>query len=245
MTSQRRMVSASSSRFWGKLAPMALRCVPGESQRPSTTGFGGGGGGDDDVVVADGLFGGCDGGDGNAEFRGHVCGEFFAALLVAAEDVDAFDFANVGDGFELGAGLQAGADDAEGFGIFAREQAGGVAAGGSGAHLADVVGFDLGEEFAGFDAEKEDQETQAAFGAGVDFQAHVAADGIGGGHVMKIAFAGEMQAGARVEESGAIGEAVERIFDGFQGERHGEDGFHIGFGKEEGHWVMPPRGGAD
>src|ERR1700678_532299 len=41
-----------------------------------------------------------------------------------------------------------------------------------------------------------------------------------------------------MKESGAVGEALEGIFDGFERERHGENRFHFGFGKQQGHGVV-------
>ena len=41
-----------------------------------------------------------------------------------------------------------------------------------------------------------------------------------------------------MKESGAVGEALEGIFDGFERERHGENRFHFGFGKQQGHGAV-------
>src|SRR3984957_11877946 len=195
----------------------------------------GGGGGDDDVRIADGLFRRRHGGDRNFERGGHFGREGFTFLLVAAEGANGFDFSGAGDGFKLGARLQASTDNANALGVGAGEEFRGDAAGGAGAHLADVVGFDLGHQVTGLDAEKQDEEAQAVFGAGVDFQAHIAAGRVAGRHIVKVALAWDVQAGARMEDSRAVGEAFEGVFDGFEGERHGEDGFHIGFRKEKCH----------
>ena len=89
-------------------------------------------------------------------------------MRIAAEGANAFDFSGVGDGFQLSARLQASADNADGFGVGAGEEFGGDAAGGAGAHLANIVGFDLGHQIAGLDAEQQNQEAQAVFGAGVN-----------------------------------------------------------------------------
>jgi len=89
--------------------------------------------------------------------------------------------------------LQARADDANFFSVRSRQQPSGDSARRAGANLPQVVCFDQGQQLAGFHVEQRHQKPQALTRAGVNLHAHVAAGGVGRGHVMKIALPRNVQ----------------------------------------------------
>src|ERR1700760_1255462 len=83
----------------------------------------GGGGRANDIGGFDGGFRGF--GDVDGVSGGEAVSEGLGVAGVAAPKVDRMDFADEGNGFYVSFGLFASAQDGEGLGVFAGEQAGG------------------------------------------------------------------------------------------------------------------------
>ena len=110
--------------------------------------------GDDDICIRNAFFAAVHGGYLYAESFAHSCCESLPALRIAAEDTRALDGADIADRFKLGASLIAGAYDADCSGVLARHVLCCYAAGGAGADLPKVAGFQQGKQFAGLGAEE-------------------------------------------------------------------------------------------
>ena len=169
--------AASSSRFCGQFAPMALMCMPGVSHAPSSTTFVA----EVAVIMMSAPFTASSpeftGSTVNADSLAHFAAKLFAALGIASEGANALEAPHGGDGFELRSRLVSGADDACGPRICIGEIFCRDAAGRAGAKLAQRIGLDQRRHFARRRPEKRHDETRDASHHRIKFHADISPNG--------------------------------------------------------------------
>ena len=124
---------------------------------------------DDDVLLRGRLDGRMDGDDLGAAVFAHLAGELVPAFGVAGIDLGPLDAADGGHRLELRAGLFAGAEQAHGLRVGAGHVFGGNSARGPRAQLAEVIGLDERDQFAGLDLRQPDVKLGLRAGRRVDF----------------------------------------------------------------------------
>ncbi len=190
------------------------------------------GDGDDDIGGGDSLLG--SGGVG-----AYFVGEGLGVVGVAGPDADIRELADVGEGGEVGAGLNSAAEDGEDAGLRSSEQVGCYGGDGSGAHFGDEASVHGGEGFAGGGAEELNDGVVGVFMesgvAGVESDElcahHVSVDGGHGCEPARVGGDGEDHANGL--DGAAGGEVCERGADGGDEVAVGEDGADLVFVKEQ------------
>src|SRR5215218_1561086 len=191
------------------------------------------GGGRDDDVLSGRLVGRMGSLHLHAEPLAHLLCERLARLLAAAVDDDAGEVPEGGYRLELALCLPAGPVEAQSGRVLAGEVLRGYAARGAGAHLAEPVRLQDGEQLPALWVEEHRVEAGAGAGYRVGFEPESSDARSAGSHVVQAA-PGEGYPAAGAVGGPAFGLITQDRFDGVDGRGHVEELLDLSFSQDQG-----------